>query len=153
MALPKAFATLGLVVGGCMLVLVYCLSSFSLQELVHVSQATRKWTYVELAKAEFGRAGVRALQVAIILNNAGSMVGGWVGRGWVGFGSVGNRWQLLPSELPVWGCSSVGAVGAASMCRSPAHTLSWRLPCARRPTGFCRRCAAAAAAAGRWSTL
>lgn len=38
MALPKAFATMGLLLGGSILVVAYLLSSFSLQELVHVSQ-------------------------------------------------------------------------------------------------------------------
>lgn len=38
MALPKAFATMGLLLGGVVLVVAYLLSSFSLQELVHVSQ-------------------------------------------------------------------------------------------------------------------
>lgn len=40
------------------------------------TQATRKWTYLELARYEFGRAGERALQLAIVVNNAGSMVRG-----------------------------------------------------------------------------
>lgn len=74
MALPHAFATMGLLLGSAMLLLVYGLSKFSLQGLVHVSQVTKKWTYVDLTRAEFGQAGVTALQLAIILNNAGSMV-------------------------------------------------------------------------------
>eukprot|EP00887_Chlorella_sp_A99_P003916 scaffold11.g3916.t1 len=64
MALPHAFATMGLLLGSAMLLL----------GLVHVSQVTKKWTYVDLTRAEFGQAGVTALQLAIILNNAGSMV-------------------------------------------------------------------------------
>lgn len=74
MALPRAFATLGLLVGGGLLALVFAVSLFSLQALVWAARATRCWTYAELAATEFGPAGSAALRAAIVVNNAGSMV-------------------------------------------------------------------------------
>lgn len=74
MALPRAFATLGLVLGATMLGLIFILSFFSLGSLVRVSQLTQRWTYHEVVEAEYGKPGLMALKVAIIINNAGSMI-------------------------------------------------------------------------------
>jgi amino acid permease len=74
MALPRAFATLGLVLGGGLLALVFAISLFSLRALITAAQATRCWTYSELAAQQFGSAGSAALRFAIVINNAGSMI-------------------------------------------------------------------------------
>lgn len=39
-----------------------------------MSQLTQRWTYHEVVEAEYGKPGLMALKVAIIINNAGSMV-------------------------------------------------------------------------------
>lgn len=41
-----------------------------------VSQLTHHWTYHDVVAAEYGRAGLLSLKVAIIINNMGSMVRG-----------------------------------------------------------------------------
>jgi hypothetical protein len=41
-----------------------------------VSQLSHHWTYHDLVGAEYGAAGLLSLKLAIIVNNAGSMVGG-----------------------------------------------------------------------------
>lgn len=74
MALPKAFGTLGIVLGMACLAGIFVLSLFSLNALVRVSRMTHHWTYHEAVEAEFGRPGLLALKVAIIINNAGSMI-------------------------------------------------------------------------------
>ena len=74
MALPRAFATLGLLVGGVLLSIVFALSFFSLSALVHAAKTLKCWTYAELASTEFGKAGSIALQTSIVINNSGSMI-------------------------------------------------------------------------------
>lgn len=74
MALPRAFATLGLVLGGGLLVVIFSLSFFSLGALVRAAEAAQKWTYAGLTKSQFGDRGAAALQASIILNNSGSMI-------------------------------------------------------------------------------
>lgn len=74
MALPKAFATLGILLGMLMLAVVFVLSLFSLNALVRVSQLTHHWTYHDVVSAEYGAPGLLALKLAIIVNNAGSMI-------------------------------------------------------------------------------
>jgi amino acid permease len=74
MALPRAFATLGLVVGGALLALVFALSLFSLSALVTVARDTRQWTYAALARSQFGALGAGLLQLAIVVNNSGTMI-------------------------------------------------------------------------------
>ena len=74
MALPRAFATLGLLVGGGLLTVVFGLSFFSLTALVQAAKTMKCWTYAELARVEFGKAGSTALQAAIVVNNSGSMI-------------------------------------------------------------------------------
>lgn len=39
-----------------------------------MSQLTHHWTYTDVVAAEYGRLGLLALKIAIIINNAGSMV-------------------------------------------------------------------------------
>lgn len=74
MALPRAFATLGVVLGASMLAVIFVLSFFSLGVLVRVSQLTHHWTYHDVVSAEYGYPGLLALKLAIIINNAGSMI-------------------------------------------------------------------------------
>ncbi|GAB4822493.1 hypothetical protein N2152v2_009539 [Parachlorella kessleri] len=74
MALPRTFATLGILLGATMMGLVFGLSYFSLFGLVRVSGLTRQWTYADLVRSQFGRAGGLLLQLSIVLNNAGTMV-------------------------------------------------------------------------------
>lgn len=74
MALPRAFATLGVVVGAVLLVGVLGLSFFSLASLVRASDATGHWNYKSLVSSRFGAAGRVAHASAVLLNNAGSMV-------------------------------------------------------------------------------
>lgn len=74
MALPRAFATLGLALGGVLLILVFGLSLFSLSALVKAARSAGCWTYAELAHVGFGIAGSSALQGAIVVNNSGSMI-------------------------------------------------------------------------------
>jgi hypothetical protein len=73
MALPRAFAILGIVLGVNLNIAVYALSFFSLGALVRCSNLTGKWTYASLAASQFGAAGSTLLQWSIILNNAGAM--------------------------------------------------------------------------------
>jgi hypothetical protein len=74
MALPRAFAVLGLGVGGVIFTLVFLLSRFSLAALVHAADATGEFSYDGLAGSQFGRIGKRSLSLAILMNNAGSMI-------------------------------------------------------------------------------
>ncbi|KAI7843114.1 hypothetical protein COHA_003285 [Chlorella ohadii] len=74
MALPRAFATLGIVLGAGSLAFIFVLSMFSLKALVKVSQLTHHWTYHDVVAAEYGKAGLLSLKIAIIINNAGSMI-------------------------------------------------------------------------------
>ncbi|PSC67577.1 hypothetical protein C2E20_8765 [Micractinium conductrix] len=74
MALPRAFATLGIVLGMGSLAGVFVLSLFSLNALVRVSRLTHRWSYHEVVAAEYGPSGLLALRLAIIVNNAGSMI-------------------------------------------------------------------------------
>jgi len=74
MALPRAFATLGLVLGGSLLAVVFGLSLFSLSALIRAARSAGRWTYADLAESQFGTAGATALTIAILLNNSGSMI-------------------------------------------------------------------------------
>ena len=74
MALPRALATLGMVLGLGLLGGVLGLSLFSLAGLVAASAATRQWTYDSLVESQLGRGGARVLRGAILLNNSGSLV-------------------------------------------------------------------------------
>lgn len=57
-----------------------------------VSSLTRQWTYAELVRSQFGRAGALLLQLSIVVNNGGTMVvyliilggcsRGWCTKGW-----------------------------------------------------------------------
>lgn len=74
MALPRAFATLGLVLGFGLLMGIFALSFFSLAALVRCAGIARRSTYAELVHGEFGMAGSRLLEGSVVLNNAGSMI-------------------------------------------------------------------------------
>uniref|UniRef100_A0A1D2A8A4 Amino acid transporter transmembrane domain-containing protein n=2 Tax=Auxenochlorella protothecoides TaxID=3075 RepID=A0A1D2A8A4_AUXPR len=74
MALPRAFATLGLGLGFGLLMAVFALSFFSLDALVRCAAIARRGTYAELVHAEFGMLGSRLLEGSIVLNNAGTMI-------------------------------------------------------------------------------
>lgn len=74
MALPRAFATLGIVLGIGLLSIVFGLSFFSLSALVRAARVAKEWTYAGLAESQFGRPGATALKIAILLNNSGSMI-------------------------------------------------------------------------------
>jgi amino acid permease len=73
-ALPKAFATLGLVLGIGLLAVVWSLAYFSLAALIRAATAAKCWTYDSLAKSIFGKLGSSSLDVAILANNSGSMI-------------------------------------------------------------------------------
>jgi amino acid permease len=72
-ALPKTFATLGLLLGGTLIAFVAWLSYFSLAGLTHAANVTKSRTFAELAGL-FGPRGAAAQKVAIVFNNGGSMV-------------------------------------------------------------------------------
>ncbi|KAK9815771.1 hypothetical protein WJX72_009225 [[Myrmecia] bisecta] len=74
MALPRAFATLGIMLGTVMLVITYALSYFSLATIVRASEQFKEQTYADLVRSQFGRAGSLLLQLSIIINNAGIMI-------------------------------------------------------------------------------
>lgn len=74
MALPRAFATLGLLLGSLLLAFIFFLAIFSLAALIKSARSAGCWTYADLAKSQFGRAGAASLQAAILLNNSGSMI-------------------------------------------------------------------------------
>lgn len=73
-ALPRAFATLGLVAGGGLMCLVLGLAYFSLDALIRSAHAADKWTYDSLAESQYGRPGLVSLDWAIVANNSGSMI-------------------------------------------------------------------------------
>ena len=74
MALPRAFATLGLLVGMSLLAIVFGLAFFSLFSLIQAAKSSKCWTYDQLAHHLLGDFGSRALSTAIIVNNSGSMI-------------------------------------------------------------------------------
>ena len=74
MALPKSFAVLGLAMGSIIFAMVFLLTKFSLSALIHAANARECFSYSGLAKDQFGNAGSTALQISILLNNAGSMI-------------------------------------------------------------------------------
>ena len=63
-----------------------------------MSRLTHRWSYHEVVAAEYGPSGLLALRLAIIVNNAGSMVGGrrhWLGQGrWAAGRGRGARWGV-----------------------------------------------------------
>jgi sodium-coupled neutral amino acid transporter 2 len=73
-ALPKAFAALGLIFGSIIFMLVYGLSSFSLSAMIRAANFAGCWTYDELTRSQFGGIGARSLDIAIVLNNSGGMI-------------------------------------------------------------------------------
>ena len=73
-ALPKAFATLGLLLGIGLLAVVWSLAYFSLAALIRAATAAKCWTYDSLAKSIFGKVGSSSLDIAILANNSGSMI-------------------------------------------------------------------------------
>ena len=73
-ALPRAFATLGLLLGGVLLTVVFSLSFFSLSALIRAAQAAKCWTYDALARSQFGFLGSGSLDLSIVANNTGSMI-------------------------------------------------------------------------------
>lgn len=82
MALPFAFARLGLGVGAIALFLCGWLTAFSLVGLVKASvRSQRLASYADLVKHSFGQRGSSLLQFAIVANNAGSLVIYLVRRG------------------------------------------------------------------------
>lgn len=74
MALSKAFATLGMVLGLVILSSVFFLSLFSLAALVKAAQRSSVWTYRGVAKRALGRTGGALYVAAVLCNNAGSMI-------------------------------------------------------------------------------
>ena len=74
MALPRAFAVLGLGVGSIIFAMVFFLSEFSLSALVHAANATGCFSYSGLVEKQFGNVGSKALQISILLNNSGAMI-------------------------------------------------------------------------------
>jgi amino acid permease len=74
LALPRAFAILGLLPGAALLLAALALSRFSLAALAAAAAAAGAWSYEELCAAHFGRGGRGVLRAAICLNNAGALV-------------------------------------------------------------------------------
>jgi hypothetical protein len=71
-----------------------------------VSQLTQRWTYHEVVEAEYGKPGLMALKVAIIINNAGSMV-------------CNDSVQCCCFVVWFW----VGCAMAAAICWTAMHVL------------------------------
>lgn len=73
-ALPRAFAALGLIPGMAIFMVIFGLAMFSLSALIRAATSAECWTYDELANSQFGKVGARSLDFAIIANNSGSMI-------------------------------------------------------------------------------
>lgn len=73
-ALPRAFASLGLVLGSILTLCIFGLSSYTLSAMIRSATSAGCWTYDELVRSQFGRIGGLSLDVSIVLNNAGGMV-------------------------------------------------------------------------------
>ena len=69
---------MGLLAGTASLALMLGLAFASLGGLLRASAAAGRWTYADLAREVLGEGGRVALRLSIVLNNMGSMVGGWV---------------------------------------------------------------------------
>lgn len=89
-----------------------------------VSQLTHHWTYHDVVGAEYGKPGLLALKVAIIINNAGSMVR--PGAGWVaGLVAAGSPLPLqLPPVLHQGRTAAAPLLAAAAVF---ALQLGWRM--------------------------
>lgn len=73
-ALPRAFATLGLVLGSILTLCIFGLSSYTLSAMIRSATSAGCWTYDELVRSQFGRIGGQSLDISIVLNNAGGMI-------------------------------------------------------------------------------
>lgn len=74
LALPKAFASVGLVVGLIIVALASIFTYCSATVITSVAAASHLPTYGCIIKAKFGRAGAMLLQSSIILHVGGAMI-------------------------------------------------------------------------------
>ncbi|GAB4822555.1 hypothetical protein N2152v2_009601 [Parachlorella kessleri] len=74
LALPKAFATVGMALGLSLVVFVTCLAYFSTGIIVKYAAQSKARSYGELIKAEFGPLGALILHLAITVHVGGVMV-------------------------------------------------------------------------------
>ena len=70
-ALPWAFSKMGYVAGPIFMTLLMVLSVYSLQVLIQCSRASQQTSYVEVARATFGKAGARLAYTASISASVG----------------------------------------------------------------------------------
>ncbi|CAK0780575.1 hypothetical protein CVIRNUC_005099 [Coccomyxa viridis] len=74
MALPRAVATLGVVPGALLILLVYILTFITINVLSSASEYSGRWTFGELIHYFFGRTGSWFLRLFIFINNAGLLI-------------------------------------------------------------------------------
>lgn len=129
MALPRAFATMGLLLGFGLLMCMFALSFFSLAALVRCAALARVSTYAELVQGQFGEAGSRVLEGSIVLNNAGTMIVYLIIIGDVLVGVPPHYSGLITNLLgvhdpSVWYASRPVVVGALCvLCLAPLLSL------------------------------
>jgi hypothetical protein len=70
-ALPRAFASLGILPGALLLAAFFYLSRFTLAAMIRSASTVGVWTYDELVRSQFGEWGARSLDAAIVVNNLG----------------------------------------------------------------------------------
>ena len=73
-ALPRVFASLGVVPGSFLLCAFYYLSRYTLAAMIRSASAVGVWTYDELVRSQFGAWGARSLDTAIVVNNLGGLL-------------------------------------------------------------------------------
>jgi sodium-coupled neutral amino acid transporter 2 len=73
-ALPKAFASLGVVPGSLLLGAFFYLSRYTLAAMIRSANTVGVWTYDELVRNQFGSWGARSLDAAIVVNNLGGLL-------------------------------------------------------------------------------
>ncbi|GAB4819195.1 hypothetical protein N2152v2_006241 [Parachlorella kessleri] len=74
LALPKAFASVGILLGVGLFIAVCFLTYFSSSIIIRWAHSLRKETYGEVIRARFGCTGARILQGSIIVHVAGVMI-------------------------------------------------------------------------------
>ena len=73
-ALPKAFASLGVFPGTLLLGAFFFLSRYTLAAMIRSASTVGVWTYDELVRSQFGEFGARSLDAAIVVNNLGGLI-------------------------------------------------------------------------------